>query len=190
MKRSAFAFTNSELGNWLNAAVNGASFGLWLTSALTLLPARPALAAGRQTLPRHMPAAAANVPAVGVLAGTNWLDLSIGLPLRNQAALTRFLHDLYDPASPRFHQYLTAEQFADRFGPSAKDYQALIAFAEGHGLRIVERHPNRTLLHVKGAVADIEQTFQVKMCLYPHPGKGADFTRRTRRRRLTLTFPF
>ncbi|MGD0262730.1 MAG: immunoglobulin domain-containing protein [Verrucomicrobiota bacterium] len=175
MKRSIFVFTNSTLGCRLSALVSSASVSVWLAALLALLSARPAPAAGRQALPRHVPAAAANLQPIGPLAGTNSLDLAIVLPLRNQAALTSLLRELYDPASPNSHQYLTAEQFAERFGPTEQDYRALIAFAEANGLTIVERHPNRTLLHVKGAVADIERTFQVTMHVYRHPTERRTF---------------
>ena len=36
-------------------------------------------------------------------------------------------------------------------------------------------HPNRTLLDVSGTVADIEQTFRVRMHAYQHPTEGRTF---------------
>ncbi len=57
----------------------------------------------------------------------------MGLPLRNKEALTNLLHELYDPASPNYRQFLTPEQFAEQFGPSEADYQAVIAFANAQG---------------------------------------------------------
>ena len=36
------------------------------------------------------------------------------------ADLQQFLSDLQNPASPLFHQWLTPEQYADRFGLSSK----------------------------------------------------------------------
>ena len=38
----------------------------------------------------------------GRLANTNRLNLAIGLPLRNQEALTNLLRQIYDPASPNY----------------------------------------------------------------------------------------
>ena len=59
--------------------------------------------AERQALRGHVPEAVARLklPALGRLPATNRLNLAIGLPLRNTNALTRLLHDLYDPASPQ-----------------------------------------------------------------------------------------
>jgi hypothetical protein len=132
-------------------------------------------APGKTLSDHHVPAAVAHLVPAGRLPGTNRLDLAIGLPLRNQAALTRLLDELYDPTSPNFHHYLTPEQFAEQFGPSEQDYQALIAFAEANGLAIAQRHPNRTLLHVKGAVAEVERAFHVAMQLYRHPTEARHF---------------
>ena len=127
------------------------------------LPARPAES---QTLQGHVPASVARLHALHRLAGTNRLDLVIGLPLRNRPTLDKLIADLYDPASLRYHQYLVPDQFAERFGPTRQDYEAVIAFAQAHGLRVTGTHPNRTLVDVNGAVADIEQAFQVKLHVF------------------------
>src|SRR5713226_3316232 len=75
-------------------------------------------AAGRHTLPGHVPAATRNLQPTTRLPATTHLNLAIGLPLRNQQALSSLLHDLYDPASPSYHQFLTSQQFAQMFGPT------------------------------------------------------------------------
>jgi subtilase family serine protease len=77
----------------------------------------------------HVPAAIARLTPVERLAATQPMNLAVALPLRNKEALTNLLHDLYDPASPKYHQYLTPEQFTEQFGPTEADYQALIASA-------------------------------------------------------------
>src|SRR5438105_208331 len=43
------------------------------------------------------------------------LDLSIGLQLRDSANLDSLLSALYDPQSPRYHHYLTPDQFTQLF---------------------------------------------------------------------------
>lgn len=111
----------------------------------------------------------------GRLAGTNRLDLAISLPLQNRVVLNELLKAINDPASPNYHHYLTPEQFTAQFGPSAADYQALKTFAQAHGLQVSATHPNRMLLDVNGAVADIEQAFHVQMNTYRHPTEGRTF---------------
>ncbi len=65
---------------------------------------------------------------LGRLQAVQRLNLAIGLPLRNREALTNLLEAVCNPASPRFRQYLTPEQFASNFGPSEQDYEAVAAF--------------------------------------------------------------
>jgi len=135
------------------------------------------VAAGMQTLHGHVPPVVArwHLQPTGRLAETRHLRLAIGLPLRNPAALDDFLQQLYDPASPNFHQYLTPEQFTEQFGPTEQDYQTVIAFAQANGLRVTGTHPNRMLLDVDGTVADVEKALHVTMRTYLHPKENRTF---------------
>jgi len=137
----------------------------------------PGIAAERQVLHGHVPAAVArfNLQPTGQLPATKSLHLAIGLPLRNQAALTDLIQQLYDPASPNYHRYLTPEQFTEQFGPTEQDYQKVIAFAKRNGLTVTGTSANRVLLDVSGSVADIEKAFQVTMLTYRHPTEARDF---------------
>jgi hypothetical protein len=95
--------------------------------------------------------------------------------LRNPQGLSDFLRDLYDPASPSFHQFLTPDQFTERFGPTEEDYQTVINFFQTNGFRISATHPNRLILDVSGSVADIERSFKVSMNVYQHPKQARTF---------------
>jgi subtilase family serine protease len=142
---------------------------------LVLFFATPANSAERQVLRGHIPAAVSKLKSVDTLASTRRLNLVIALPLRNREALTNFLQEIYDPTSPNYHQYLTPEQFAERFGPTEQNYQAVMDFAKAHGLTVTGTHPNRTLLDVSGAVADVEVAFHVNLRVYPHPVEARTF---------------
>jgi PKD repeat protein len=131
--------------------------------------------ADRQILRRHVPEGAKNLPSLARLESTNRLNLAIGLPLRNQEALTNLLQDIYNPASANYRQYLTPQQFTAKFGPTERDYQEVIAFAKGKGLRVITTHPNRMVLDVEGAVTDIEKAFNVRMQVYRHPREERTF---------------
>lgn len=122
-----------------------------------------------------MPPVAKTSPSTSRLAATRELTLAIGLPLRNRRELESFVDQLYDPSSPVFHQYLTEEQFARRFGPTEQEYQAVMDFAQTNGLHITAVHPNRVVLDISGAVAQIERAFQVTLRLYPHPTEPRTF---------------
>jgi subtilase family serine protease len=110
-----------------------------------------------------------------MLPPTQRLSLAIGLPLRNQEELDALLQQLYDPASPNFHHYLTPEQFTARFGPTENDYQLLMDFAKSNGLRVTVTHPNRVVLDVEGTVVDIQKAFHTTLRTYRHPKEAREF---------------
>jgi subtilase family serine protease len=123
----------------------------------------------------HVPAAVAGLTPVDRLAATQRLHLAINLPMRNREALNALLQQLYDPASPSFHHFLTSEQFTAAFGPTKDDYQAVINFARANGLAVTATRANRALVEVDGSVADIEKAFHVNLRVYPHPTERRNF---------------
>lgn len=116
-----------------------------------------------------------NLQPVGRLTATNVLHLAIGLPLRDPSGAKAFLQQLYDPASPLYHRYLTTEQFTERFGPSTDDYQVVINFAKAQGFTVTHTDPNRLLVDVEARAADVESAFQVKLFTYQHPTEARQF---------------
>jgi len=129
----------------------------------------------RKLLHGHVPPVVARLTPLGEVSGTTSLRVAIGLPLHNKPDLTNLLEELYDPASPNYHRYLTPDQFAERFGPTAAEYQAVIDFARSNNLTVLNTHPNRTVLDVQGTVADFENAFRVKLQWYPHPKENRRF---------------
>ncbi|HUD45995.1 MAG TPA: protease pro-enzyme activation domain-containing protein [Candidatus Baltobacteraceae bacterium] len=128
-----------------------------------------------RTLPGHVPDVVAGLRPVSDLPAQTTMRLAIGLPLRNKAALTNLIDDLYNPASPRFHRYLTTGEFTGQFGPSIEDYQKVAAFLRSHGLKVTDTHPNRVVLDVSGAAADVEKTFHIHLRVYRHPTEQRNF---------------
>ncbi len=149
----------------------------WISMAVLLVSdfLAPAQTPQRTFLPGHQPAVVPGLQPLGRLDGSTRLKLSINLPLHNQDALTNLLDQLYDPASPLYHHYLTPEEFDARFGPTEQDYQAVIAWAARSGFTVTARHPNRMLLEVSAPVTDIENALQVMMRTYAHPAEPRTF---------------
>jgi subtilase family serine protease len=114
-------------------------------------------------------------PLLGALPDTQSLRLNIALPLRNESELDTLLQRLYDPQDPLFHQFLSVEQFTERFGPTAEDYAAVVQFAQDNGLTVTGTSPNRMLLDVTGQVADIRRAFHVNMGSYYDPAGQRTF---------------
>ena len=113
--------------------------------------------------------------SVGRLPATQSMRLVFVLPHRNEDALKSVLQDIYDPSSPSYQQYLTVQEFTDRFGPSQADYDALTNFVQTHGLTVVGTSVNRMNLDVSGSVANIEKALHVTMGVYQHPTENRTF---------------
>jgi uncharacterized repeat protein (TIGR01451 family) len=128
-----------------------------------------------QVLHDSVPPAVRNLTPVGRLPAEARLTLAIGLPLRNEAALTNLLEQLYDPASPSYRRWLTPEEFAQRFCPTEEDYQAVVQFAKAQGFTVLAMHSNRRLLDVRASVGQIEKAFHVAMRVYQHPKESRRF---------------
>jgi uncharacterized repeat protein (TIGR01451 family) len=144
-------------------------------AVLLLLSQTAGYSAGAQLISGTVPKAVVRLHPLAHYDGTNRLNLAIGLPLQDGNGLSAYLQDVYNSASPRYHQYLTASQFAERFGPSVADYESLKAFARSNRLAIKQTYSNRTLLDVEGSVADIEKALHITMRVYKHPTENRTF---------------
>ena len=79
--------------------------------ALSMISPAQAAVPNMTTLHEKVSSVVAQLQAIGEVPGDTNLSLAIGLPLRNQEALTNLLAQIYDPASTNYHHYLTPEQF-------------------------------------------------------------------------------
>lgn len=161
-------------------------YGGALVLSLAIMAGR---AAERQTLRGHVPWAASRLQPIGRLSASTNLQLAIGLPLRNRGGLTNLLERIYNPSSPEYRHYLTPEEFTRRFGPAEADYQAVMDFANAYGLRVTATHPNRMIIDVSGAVADIERAFHVTIRVYQHPTEHRTFYAPDAEPSMDLTVP-
>src|ERR1700728_4340865 len=151
-------------------------------SLLTLVALVPAVnivcrAQSLSPLTRHVRNVVLNGQAksVGRLPAAQPMRLVLVLPHRNQAALDKFLKEIYDPSSASYRQFLTVAEFTNRFGPSQEDYDAVVSFAETHGFTVVGTSTNRMNVDVTGPVASIEEAFHLTMGIYQHPTESRTF---------------
>jgi subtilase family serine protease len=158
--------------------------------ASTVLAGTPAQAASL-TLTSHVPAAVANgqAPRVGELSGAERVSLAVSLPLRDQAGLDDFLRQLYDPQSSGYRRYLSVQEFADRFGPAQADHDAVVRFAELHGLTVTGIRANRLVVDLEAPASAIESAFHVNLGVYTHPTENRVFYSPDREPTLDLDVP-
>ncbi|MGH7941233.1 MAG: S53 family peptidase, partial [Limisphaerales bacterium] len=144
--------------------------------------------AGPKQIQNSVEPAILRLSPTGRLAPEKRLNLSIGLPLRNEAALDSLLGQLYDPASANYRHYLTPQQFVAQFAPSISDYQTVANFFGTNGFAVVER-PDRMVLDVSGPSADVERVFHLTMRTYQRPKGKRSFFGPDRAPSLDLSVP-
>jgi hypothetical protein len=156
-----------------NSKMRVAAYCAAIASLLTI----PVRAQQQQLLTHHTRPAVVNKQAkfISPLPATKRLKLAIMLPLKDQAGLNAFLSQLYDPQSPGYRQFLSVQQFTERFGPSQTNYDAVVKFARANNMTVVATPVNRMLVDVEASVADINRTFHVTMGKYQHPTEDRTF---------------
>src|SRR6202008_3341609 len=140
---------NTALGGIVSAALLLTSSGAF--AALTTLELNPLVAKSTQ---------------VSSLESGKTITLSLAIPSSDPAGLKAFVDHVSKPGDPLFHQYLTPQEVAARFGGNASDYQFLKEWAVANGLTIVQEAINRTSLSVRGSVAQLNQIFKTQLNSY------------------------
>jgi subtilase family serine protease len=80
-----------------------------------------------------------------------------------QKAITQLLAQQQDPHSPQYHQWLTPEQYADRFGLSSNDIQKLTTWLQSQGFTVVRVARARNFIVFSGTAAQAETAFQTQI---------------------------
>jgi kumamolisin len=134
--------------------------------AIAMLFISAVIAVGSPTT-RVMPPAFVRLPAGtqlgNRLAAGETVSFALTLPVEDPAGLGSFLKKVYDPHDPLYAHYLTPSQFADRFGPTTADYQALESTAVANGLTINRTYGSRMVLDVEGPAGVVEPLLNVHL---------------------------
>ncbi len=89
--------------------------------------------------------------------------LQLSASAEQEAALDQLLAAQQDPGAAEYHQWLTPEQFGERFGVSAQDVDAVAAWLAGQGLRVTLVAPSRRTIEFGGSARQVEQAFHTEI---------------------------
>ena len=88
-----------------------------------------------------------------------------------QESLEQFLDAQYNPESVYYHQWLTPEEFADRFSASEADTQQVVGWLQGHGMEVEEVTASRRSIVFSGTAAQVETAFHTGIHTYKIRGE-------------------
>jgi len=97
------------------------------------------------------------------LAGTQTIQAAVIMALNNRADLNQLEADLQNRDSPRYRQWLTPQQFADRFGPTSQQMQAVVNWLNGQGLTVTSSDRMMRAVRFSASYAAIKAALQVKI---------------------------
>lgn len=83
-----------------------------------------------------------------------------------QRAFEELLRDQVDPASPRFHHWLTPDEVGERFGAAPADIEKLGTWLRAHGLQVDGVSPGRTRIGFSGTAAAVGAAFSAPLRSY------------------------
>ncbi|HTR64761.1 MAG TPA: protease pro-enzyme activation domain-containing protein [Terriglobales bacterium] len=89
--------------------------------------------------------------------------LQLRRPADREAALEQFLAQVQTPNSANFHQWLTPEQFGERFGPAPEDIEAVTAWLQSHGFQVNMVYPSGMVIDFSGTAGAVREAFQAEI---------------------------
>ncbi|HET9718795.1 MAG TPA: S53 family peptidase [Solirubrobacteraceae bacterium] len=131
--------------------------------ALLLLPATAL--AGPRTIGSR-PALPAGSRAVGPLAQSTPLTLTVTLQPRDPAALGAYAQLVSTPGSSVYHHYLSVAEFAQRFGPTPSQITAARLSMRAQGLAPGPTTPNGLSFSVRASAAQVARAFNTNLERY------------------------
>jgi len=106
---------------------------------------------------------------VAPLENSKQISVLLALPSSDPAGLAGFVKQVSNPGDPLYHQYLTPQQFAEKFGGNAADYTTLKNWAAASGLVVSQESVGRINLTLRGSVSQIQTIFKTQLNTYRTP---------------------
>ena len=106
---------------------------------------------------------------LGPLDGNKEIGVVLALPLSDARGAAEFVRRVSHPGDPLYHQYISPQEFAQRFGGNADDYLALKEWAVANGLRVSQESIGRINLTVRGSVTQFQRIFNTQLNIYRAP---------------------
>jgi len=80
-----------------------------------------------------------------------------------EQALDNFIAQLHDRKSPLFHQWITPEEFGEKYGLGKEDLGMIKGWLESHGFTVNLVYPNNMLIDFSGTAGQIREAFHTEI---------------------------
>jgi Pro-kumamolisin, activation domain/Bacterial Ig-like domain (group 3)/Subtilase family len=106
----------------------------------------------------------AGVADTAMLSGR--LMLLLDRPADREAALTQYMQDVHAPGSAAYHQWLTPEEFGNRFGPADSDIEQVSGWLNEMGFQVTGASKSKALIEFSGNVGQVNRAFRTEIHKY------------------------
>jgi len=100
------------------------------------------------------------------------LSINFKLSAAQTSDLNQLLADQQNPASPRYHRWLTPEEYGTRFGVSDADLAQVTSWLQGQGFNVTGSAKARNFVTFDGAAAAVETAFGTELHQYLVDGES------------------
>jgi len=80
-----------------------------------------------------------------------------------EQALEQYIDELHDPASPHFHQWLTAEQLGEKYGVAQADIDKITGWLKLHGFSVNPVAPSHMTIDFSGTAGQVRRAFHTEI---------------------------
>ena len=88
-----------------------------------------------------------------------------------EAALARSIAEREDAKSSSYHQWMTAEELGEKYGPAEQDVETVTEWLTAHGMQVNAVSKNGLTVDVSGTAGQVRDTFHTEIHQYVVNGK-------------------
>ncbi|HEY2814421.1 MAG TPA: S53 family peptidase [Acidimicrobiales bacterium] len=147
------------------AVVGAAAFVLLGTATAAVASTKTVVTPARKQVPVALPGLS-TATHLGDANPEDVRTIGVGVARPDPTGEQQLYDQLYDPASPNYHQFLTTDQFNSRFAVPATTQQAVLGFLQGGGLSVATTSAAGDYVTATGTVSQLDRLFNVHIGNY------------------------
>lgn len=111
-----------------------------------------------------------NGSSIGSLDPSTPMHIAVGLQMQNASQVQPTLKSMITPGSPLYETSLTVDQFAQQFGATAAQVQAVTSYLSAEGFSNINVEANQLLVEADGTASQVEAAFNTTLALFSQNG--------------------